>query len=163
MRILRLGDLSVMLWLHTHVDPPADQFQEALAELGRHRRQHNVGLARVRSLVVTDGGAPGARQRAQLTTALDHSPSRLAVVTTVLENPIKRGVATALAWLNPDVRFFLPDRFRDAVAYLELGIYEDRLWTELCALLSQLPRAEASLSLVARSTGRSLVALPPGP
>lgn len=156
MRILALEDLTVTVWLHTRVDPPPDQFDAALAELGRYRRQHSVLPARMRSLVVSDGGAPDSRQRSQLGAALDHAPSRMAVVTTALENPIKRGVATALSWLNPDIRFYQPKQLREAVAYIGLTAHEAALWAQLVEMGAELPRADATLPLIAAATGRSL-------
>lgn len=153
MRVMSLGDFCVAVWLHTRVDPPAAEFEAGLAEMVRHRKLRNAGADHVRSLVVSDGGAPSTKQRAQLAAALDHSPSRLAVVTTVLENPIKRGVATALGWLNSDVRFYEPRAFRDAVDYLGLRVHTDVLWKELGVLASELPRADVTLPLIARATG----------
>jgi hypothetical protein len=153
MHAMSLGDYCLTVWLHTRVDPPGDQFEAALDELTRHRRVRNVSVDHVRSLVVSDGGAPNTKQRAQLTAALNHSPSKLAVVTTVLENPLKRGVATALGWLNPDIRFYVPNQFRDAVDYLGLAAHTDVVWKELGAMASELPNADLTLPLISRATG----------
>jgi len=107
----------------------------------------------MRSLVVTDGGAPNTKQRAQLAAAVNQAPFKLAVVTTVLENPIKRGVATALSWLNPAIRFYVPSQFHDAVHYLGLAAHTDAVWRQYGELASELPRADKTLPLIARATG----------
>jgi hypothetical protein len=70
---------------------------------------------------VSDGGAPNVSQRSRsLHEVQGGQPSKIAVVTTVLANPIKRGVATALSWVNPSIRFYEPSGVAKALQYLDI-------------------------------------------
>jgi len=114
-------EFLVVLWLHTELDPPDGQWSAAVERLASARRSKGVALDCVRTLVISDGGSPSAAQRVQVMRDLhEGQPSRVAVVTLSLSSPVKRGVATALSWINPSVRFFQPARFQDALLYLDL-------------------------------------------
>lgn len=115
-------EFLVVLWLHAELDPPAEQWTAVVESLVKARRARGVSLDRVRSLVISDGGSPNAGQRIQIVRDLhEGQPTRVGVVTLALSNPVKRGLATAMSWVNPSIRFFQPARFQDALAYLELS------------------------------------------
>jgi hypothetical protein len=153
MSILEVRGLSLVMWLHTEVDPPADQWEAALAEIVQHRTTRALPGSDSRHLVVSDGAAPNAKQRAQLLRDVwEGEPGKIAVVTTVLSNPIKRGVATAITWINPLSKFYEPKGFRLAVEYLDLGDHIDEVWSAYGELARELP-PNSTLPLIAASAG----------
>ncbi|HEV8246088.1 MAG TPA: hypothetical protein VGP93_09985, partial [Polyangiaceae bacterium] len=105
-------------------------------------------VERLRHLVVSDGAAPSAKQRKQLhTVAWEGKSGKIAVVTTVLSNPIKRGIATALSWMNPGFGFFGPEQFYKALAHIDMTSRENEIWAEYQTLRTQLP-PNATLDLI---------------
>jgi hypothetical protein len=150
MRMVRGRTMAVSLWLHTDVDPPRDEWDAAMGEFQAHMRATELPPERLRGLVFTDGAAPNARQRNQLRDLTQGARLKISVVTTVLSNPIKQGVATALQWMNPATAFFLPSQTREALAHLDLAGDLRVLWNEALDLQRQLPPVE-TLRLVAQS------------
>ena len=149
---LRVGQLLVFVWLHTKNDPSDEEWDRAFDFMTATRRREGIPLTDVRSLVITDGGAPGGVQRARIGRDF---PTKSSVITTVLENPIKRGIATALSWVNP--RFFFggtKDAMR-AAEHLDLADDWDVLWPAFLAMQKELPRNQA-LELVAEVLGREV-------
>jgi len=119
--ILPHPELQVVLWLHTELDPPDPQWSAAIQPLVRERRARGLTPSQLRYIVISDGGAPSATQRAELFRELhEGQPVRVAAVTLALSNPVTRGIATAVSWVNPGLRFFQPARFQDALTYLDL-------------------------------------------
>ncbi len=41
-------------------------------------------------------------------------------ISTVLSNPIKRGIATAIGWINPGFKAVMPSEWRDALRHVNL-------------------------------------------
>jgi hypothetical protein len=120
--ILPHPELLVVLWLHTELDPSSDQWSAVIQSLVRERRARGLSPHHLRYIVISDGGAPSAAQRVELFRDLhEGQPVRVAAVTLALSNPVTRGIATAVSWVNPGLRFFQPARFQDALAYLELS------------------------------------------
>ena len=145
----RIGDFTVSLWLHTAQDPPKDEFAAAIEEIAARR----FTPKQLRNLVVTDGGAPDTAQRKLLIEHAWHNqPMKLAVVTTVLDNPIKRGVATALSWLNPNIHFFRPELFPSALAHVDLAPYGREVWDAFAELQAQM-RPIANLTMIGETMG----------
>ncbi|MEJ7731171.1 MAG: hypothetical protein WKG00_18385 [Polyangiaceae bacterium] len=152
--ILELGHRPLIMWLHTTVNPPADEWDAALETIVDHRAARNVAPSGMCHLVVSDGGAPSAKQRAQLLHAVwKGKPGKIAVVTPVLDNPIKRGVATALTWLNPLSRFYEPSGFRLALQYLDVTEHTDAIWNAYGELAQQLLPSNNALHLISTSVG----------
>jgi hypothetical protein len=118
MNILRVGDVHVALWLHTEQDPPESAWDEANARV-EQLINSEPGLC-LRGLIVTDGGAPSMKQRAQVYAMLRRAKGKFSVVTTVMSSPIKRGVATALRLVNPGFAFFRPEDFRAALEHVDV-------------------------------------------
>jgi hypothetical protein len=124
-RLVSIGNYTVSLWLHTAQDPTRDGFAAAIEEIAAQ----NFTPARLRNIVVSDGGAPDTAQRKLLIERAWHNrPMKLAVVTNVLDNPLKRGIATALSWLNPNIHFFRPEKFGDALAHVDLREHAREVW-----------------------------------
>jgi hypothetical protein len=135
---LRIRSYSVALWLHTDVDPPKDEWNVALDHLIAETKTMRVD--QMRHLVISDGAAPSTAQRSRMNKELARDqPLRLAVITTVLSNPIKRGVATALSWANPQIKFFQPAQAHAALAHVDLADDVERIWNEYVELQSKLP------------------------
>lgn len=139
----RCGPHPVCLWLHTDEDPPDDVWARAMAETESALRRASGLGGEVKTLVVTDGGAPTLRQRSRLTQIFDYRPYQLSIVTTVLSNPVKRGIATAMRWFNPSLSMYRPQEMRAALTHLGLNQH----WPELEVLYRQLqnglPRVQA--------------------
>jgi hypothetical protein len=83
---IRLEGNELILWLHTEVDPPQEEWDGALAEYQDVLRRR--GSADFRSLVVSDGAAPNLNQRSQLHDLQEGLTVKSSVVTPVLSNPI---------------------------------------------------------------------------
>jgi hypothetical protein len=89
-------------------------------------------------LVVTGGGGPDAKQRAQLRDVWADRDIKVAVVIPGRGNSLKRGLMTALSWLNPAMAFFTPDELPKALAHLQQADALPAVWKELCALQRKL-------------------------
>src|SRR4051794_37050397 len=114
--VRKRGDLHIVVWLHTAEDPSKARWTEACDRVGALVK--TGPSARICSVIVTDGGAPNAAQRAQHVTQVERGrPVPSSVVTNAMSNPIKRGVATAISWVMPAIRFFNPDQAPEALAY----------------------------------------------
>jgi hypothetical protein len=138
----------VVLWLHTDVDPPPSEWDATVARLVGLRQTRRLAVERIRQLVISDGGAPNAFQRNRLIRDLHEGlPCKSAVVTTALSNPIKRGIATALSWVNPAIRFYEPPRFREALEYLDLANEIDAIRQEYQNLQKRLRPVRALKSI----------------
>jgi hypothetical protein len=139
--VVQCGGLDVALWLHTAHDPSREHWDLAMHAVLEHMKQNNVPVSRLRNLVLSDGGAPNVRQRLQLHRELWRGQSsKISVVTTALSNPLKRGVATALSWLNPACGFFAPSQIRQALLHVDLAREERAIFRSLAKLQARLPR-----------------------
>jgi hypothetical protein len=139
--ILLHPELLVMLWLHTELDPPEAQWSAAVQSLVRERRARGLGPNQLRYIVIADGGSPSPEQRAELFREVhEGQPVRVAALTLALSNPVVRGIATAISWVNPGLRFFQPSRFHDALAYLDLGDQRSEIEREYRAMKERLGR-----------------------
>ena len=129
---LEQGSARLVICLHTSVDPPAAEWMDALQQVGS-LLSAAYDARQIRMLVVTGGGGPDAKQRAQLSRVWAARDIKTAVIVPGRGNPLKRGMMTALSWINPAMAFFTPEQFDDALAHLEQN---DRalVWRELAAL-----------------------------
>jgi hypothetical protein len=142
--IVRCADLQVAVWLHTEQDPPAVGWAEALGRVAELKKKMGGEVASMRMLVITDGGAPNTTQRSELFAQLLEGKTKTAVVTTVLSNRLKRGIATAIFWLNPGFRAFGPDQFSQALTHLDL----DGHGPALLSALTQLQRSVSTTKIL---------------
>ncbi|CAN5661468.1 hypothetical protein BH09MYX1_BH09MYX1_40840 [soil metagenome] len=151
--MVEISGLFVSVWLHTSVDPPMRDWDAAIKRILDHRAKHRIPIERLRSFVVSDGGSPNARQRTQLAKEIYESkPSKASVVTTVLSNPIKRGVATAIQWLNSDFRFYEPRDVDAALSWIGLEGQFEPLYAEFVVLQKGMPDVK-TLAMTARAAG----------
>jgi hypothetical protein len=70
-------------------------------------------------MVFTDKAGPTSAQRVRLEKVLDGKPQRTAVIT---GSAVGRLMVAAVAWANPAIRAFAPERIADAFAFLEVPL-----------------------------------------
>jgi len=105
----RVGDFAV--FVHTE-EPPTDPEWDQLLNVFREFPD----LRRCRVLVLTDGGAPNARQRLLINAILKDPSPPVAVVSSSM---VARAVVTAMGWFNPRMRAFAEDDINGAFAHLD--------------------------------------------
>jgi hypothetical protein len=141
---VRFRDLEVVIWLHTKVDPPQHEWDAGIAKVAKWMNDRKLEVRDTRHLVVSDGGAPSVRQRSSLRSEVfRNEPCKLSIVTTVLSNPIKRGIATALQWMNPSVGFFTPAQAAQAASHLDLTGDASLVWMAYRDLQQRFPHVAA--------------------
>lgn len=103
---------EIMVVIHTS-DPPNDaEWREYIDGV------LSTDLHSLRSVVITDGGAPNSAQRKALNEALNGAEVPGIVVT---PSALVRGVVTALSWFNKKIKAYAPEDFDRACTYLELS------------------------------------------
>jgi hypothetical protein len=138
--LVRLGPFAASLWLHTANEVPKSEWDAPIARLLEFSREHPRDVASLRTLVLSDGGAPNAAQRAQVKNELLRGRgSKMSVITTALSNPVRRGLATAVQWMNPSTRFFLPRETSQALAHVDLERWPGEIADQFAALARLLP------------------------
>ena len=147
--IKRLGERHLVSWLQDTIDPTRAEWQASYDKIQDYKRQTGCKIAELAMLVVTDGAAPNAFERAYMA---ERMPVSSAVITTVLTNPVKRGIATALSWTNPRVFFAEPKQWQPALDHLGMGAYRDDVWSGLRELQRSLP-ASKTLELISKACG----------
>jgi hypothetical protein len=152
--VVRCGEYEVTLWLHSENDPPADEWKVAMGRLVEHKRKLGGDLSKVRSLAITDGGAPNTVQRGELIGDVHEGHVKTAAVSSVLTNRLKRGIATAIFWLNPNFRAFPPEEFSRALEHLDLGAHGPMLLAALEGLQKSLPGSKTLKAILDLSKNR---------
>jgi hypothetical protein len=114
------GDLFVVI--HPATPPTEDEWMDYL------RSWRPLDMARMRTIVFTDGGGPNAAQRKLANEALAGKPSLTAVVSS---SQVVRGMVTALSWFNPKIKAFGPEEALEAFHYLGVRTPEEiaRTWS----------------------------------
>ena len=119
-----VGELQIVI--HTAEAPDATEWKAYMRDF------MSVPPERLRTIVFTDGGGPNAPQRKDVNDYLKGRTTTAAIVT---PSTMTRGVVTALAWFNPKIRAFAPDRIDEAFKYLGFGSKEiQTLWAEVHAM-----------------------------
>lgn len=114
-------------------EPPTDDEWTRWVGLGLEASTNALRL-----FVETNGfGGPNAKQRKQLAENLRRFGMRCAIMTS---SPVIRGIVTAVAWLNVDLRAFAPGDHAAAASYLQLSAAEAQFLQEVLPGL----RAEAT-------------------
>jgi hypothetical protein len=109
-------DGRLMVAVHSSV-PPTDAEWTRWVSFGLEA--HSDAL---RLFVETKGrGGPNAKQRRLLADNLQPLGMRCAILT---GSPIVRGIVTAVAWLNVDLRAFAVDDHEAAMSFLQLSAAE---------------------------------------
>jgi hypothetical protein len=140
MRTLKLAGLDVLVYLHTPPDPTPAEWAASMKVLVELKQKNGGDISRILSLVVSDGGAPDTKQRAMLLQEiLEGRPQKIALITNTLGNPIKRGIVTAISWVNPAFRAVPPERWAEALRHIGLEGKIDALLEELRLMQAALP------------------------
>ena len=131
-RMVTMAEHEVGLWLHDANDPSMAQWTDICKQLVEHRRGVSDPGARIRHLVLTDGGGPNAKQR-QMLWKETYAGVRIpfVAVTHSLDNPVKRGLATAITWINPVFRAVPPSMAQAALEHVGLLSFPARIVSEL--------------------------------
>lgn len=116
------GDL--ILSLHGEEAPSAEEWATHLTLLEDLARSNGGSLARMRSLVFSDGGMPDSAQRQSSTRIIDAADGTRMPIAIVSTSGLVRGVVTAGHWFGLSMRAFAPAELREALAYLQIP--EDR-------------------------------------
>jgi len=149
-RLVAVGDLHVGVWLHAGSDPPADEWSASCRNVSDFAKESGGDFTRFRAFMVTDGGTPDALQRKELfRDALREYPVRMSVITeAVATSALKRGIATAFAWMNPNFRAFGPGDLGLALDHNGLDVARfDPIWECLASLQSSL-ESNATMRLI---------------
>jgi hypothetical protein len=112
-----LGSLFILA--HNDRSPPDQTWQEYLADMRRL-----TDLGEMRTLVLTPGGGPNAKQRMAMNAILDGRRTPVAVVTPSF---VARGIITSLSLFNPEIRAFSPRDAQAAYDFLGLDVQTRRL------------------------------------
>lgn len=159
--LLKLEQLTLSVSLHTAQPVPQAEWDAALAQL-RKLTPGGLDPQHTRMLVLSDGGAPDVSQRAQLAELWHHAEIKVAVMVPGAGRPEKRGVVTALMWVNPALGLFTPDLFHQAIEHLDLRPHEAPVWREVQRLQAQLPLLR-TVQLIAELNALPAPHLTPGP
>jgi hypothetical protein len=139
-RRLSYGSLDYFVWMHTNEAPGPDAWDESMQALAAYAKETRDDLSRWRGLVFTDGGAPSAVQRAQLSAIFKDRPVRVSVIS---RSSFVRAVVTALTWFNLRIKAFSPADVGRAFEYLEVRPPDQkRLWNELAQMEAECRRVE---------------------
>lgn len=101
---------NYVVFVHGTLPPPQSEWSMVLDLYRNH-----PNLTAVRTLVYTEGAAPTAAQRADLSSVLGKVKMPTAVMTS---STISRAAGTALGWLNPGFRVFAATDFEGAFDHL---------------------------------------------
>lgn len=114
---------EIMVVIHTS-QPPSDlEWQEYVDGVA------SCDLETMRSIVITDGGAPSAQQRKAINDLLG---GRQVPGVVVSPSTFVRGVVTALSWFNPGLKAYPHEDFDKACQYLELSLQEiEEVWVTI--------------------------------
>jgi hypothetical protein len=129
-KVVTLRDIVTGLMLIGPLDPSDTEFAEVTDSLSEHMNRAGSKLERVRLMTITDGGAPTLRQRAMISKWLGGRQMKVSVISRDYDNPIKRGITTAVQWINPGLGFFRPTEIEQAIAHVDLASELERIWTE---------------------------------
>jgi hypothetical protein len=154
-QLVAVGDLHVGVWLHTRTDPAADEWSASCRGVAELAKAKGGGdLSRFRAFIVTDGGTPDALQRKELfQDALSGYPAKMSVVTeAVATSALKRGIATALGWMNPNFRVFEPTDLPLALDHIGVDMARfDPIWECLAFLQRSLEQNTTMRRMAARN------------
>lgn len=136
-QLIAVGGLHVGLWLHTGSDPSPEEWTASCRNVSEFAKSHGGDFSRFRAFMVTDGGTPDALQRKELfRDALGGYPARMSVITeAVVTSALKRGIATALTWMNPNFRVFEPSDLALALDHIGIELARfDPIWESLSSM-----------------------------
>jgi hypothetical protein len=139
--VTKAGRFEVAVSLHTVADPTAATWDDYCALLLDFKKRNRGDIGNLKLFVLSDGGAPNAAQRRRVHT--DIFPKAViptSLVSASLSNPLKRGIVTAISWLNDGFKAFEPHEYRNALAHLELEPHDDLVWKQVVELAQRIPK-----------------------
>jgi hypothetical protein len=137
-RTEKCGDTVLCFCIHTAATPALDEWAAFEASLRKVRSAGELDLLRV--LVVSDGGAPNTHQRHVVQNEIYQGRSvKTALLTNSLANPIKRGIARAITWMNEGFKVCVPHDLRGALVHLGLANELEQVWRTARDLQARLP------------------------
>jgi hypothetical protein len=146
---ISLIGLDVVVALHTQQDPRPEEWTAYIEQQIKLKKKAGGDVSRIRNFVVTDGGAPNAKQRALLQTeAFGGESSKIACISNAFNSPMKRGIATAIGWINPAFKALPPEKWQEALRHIDLDGQIRPLLLELDRLQGQISPV-SSLALLA--------------
>jgi hypothetical protein len=152
------GSLKLVAVMHTAATPPAEEWRQFEELLRKARGPQSVFIDHLRLLVISDGGAPNTHQRHTVQNDIfGGTPVKTALLTNSLGNPIKRGIARALTWMNPSFQICAPHDLGAALRHLDLSHDFDAVWSRCVALQAQLAPVE-TLKTIATHVEREVPA-----
>jgi hypothetical protein len=145
------GNLKLQVVMHTAASPPADEWRRFEELIRKAKGNQGIYIDRMRVLVISDGGAPNTHQRHVMQNEIyEGRPVRMALLTNSLGNPVKRGIARALTWMNPGMLICAPDDLGGALRHLNLSHDFDAVWARCIALQAQLPPVQTLKAIAER-------------
>jgi hypothetical protein len=149
-RLVEIAGLDVSLWLHTDKNPSKAEWDAACAQTAALGRRRGGDFSSLRTIIISDGGAPSSEQRTQFF-GIFARPTKTSLITSALANPVKRAIANAIAsWLNPAFRVYGPANGPAAFAYVDLVAQHEAVFRAFDELQSKLPPVE-TLALVRKA------------
>lgn len=141
MEVVRVRSLVVFTWLNTSIDPEPDVWTHWVKQVQQAKLQAPDSGKIFRTFVVSDGGAPNAKQRTELFSDVRRGEGLAAVVTSALNHPLRRSIATAISWFNPGFRAFPPEKSRAAFEHVGCLRAEEQeaVWDALLRMQLELP------------------------
>lgn len=127
------GPLHIVL--HSTVQPSMNDWK-AYVEGAIHEFRSGLDPAKLGTLVITDGVGPNSAQRKLINDELNGRTTRVAMVS---GSVVTRGVASALAWFNPEIEVFAPNELAGALRFLKVpeADFAD-IWRDILALHKEL-------------------------
>lgn len=112
------GSVTLLISIHGRALVADDEHDAYIVELGRLLAEPDAG-APLRVVGISDGGAPTARQRAEVTHLMKGRTSSEPIPWALISRSrFARGVALGLSWLLEGYKAFAPEELRRALRYL---------------------------------------------
>jgi hypothetical protein len=139
--IVQIGDFDVAMWLHTAQAPTPEEWKACCDSIAQLKRGKGFGM--LRSFVVSDGGGPDALQRKQLFIEVyERKKIKVGVITRSFANPMTRGMAKAISWINPGLRFAGPAQSMDVFRHVDLDAHVPLVWKHMQELQKRIKPIE---------------------
>lgn len=152
-KLVKVGQRDISLWLHTAKNPSDDEWDAACEMHAAIGRQDPQRMLKLRSLVLSDGGAPTSKQRSRLF-SLFAAPFHSSLISTALDNPLKRAIANTIAsFMNPKFRMHSPEQSYAALQHVDLVLDSKAILAHLDDLQRQLAPIE-TLALMKQALTR---------
>lgn len=146
-QIANIGNYDVLTWVHDK-DSPSDSEWAATVEQVRHIVQKRGGVTTLRTIVTSQGGGPSTVQRNLLfRETYQGKPVKVAVFDPAFNNPILRGIVTAVMWINPGVKPFKLDDWKKGLEHVDLLHEKKALASLLDAVGKTMPTVASTRAL----------------